>query len=151
MEKRQLPVGVIQICWIEPDPSISATVNVVLAFITTLGLTFHPCPRSRDAPCPVPVVALPPAPLAPLKFSGLIERVLASESRNILPMLASMPLNLDGCCANNLPDRQTQMSTTAFFILADLSCFKILFPVPVTLLSPQGSYHMLLSQTLYPC
>jgi hypothetical protein len=39
---------------IEPDPSISAMVKVVLDFILTLGLTFHPCPRSREALDPVP-------------------------------------------------------------------------------------------------
>src|SRR3984957_9655865 len=64
----QFPVGVIQICWIEPGPSISAIINVLFAFISTEGLIFQPCPNSRAAPDPVPVSAFPPAPLAPLKF-----------------------------------------------------------------------------------
>src|SRR6476646_8240061 len=59
-----------------------------------LGLTFHPCPKSLDAFAPVPFVAIPPFPFSPVKFSGLIERVLASDNRKMLLMLDSMPLNL---------------------------------------------------------
>src|ERR1700722_3497281 len=80
MDQRQWPVGVIQICWIDPDPSISAIVKVCPALISTLGLPFHPPPNSREAPDPVPVVAFPPPPFAPSKFSGLMLRVLAGES-----------------------------------------------------------------------
>jgi hypothetical protein len=43
-----------------------------------LGLTFHPCPKSLEALVPVPVVAIPPLPFSPEKFSGLIERLFAS-------------------------------------------------------------------------
>src|SRR4051794_26636809 len=44
IEYRQLPVGVIQMCWIAPDPAISPSVNVVPAGTTMNGLTFQPCP-----------------------------------------------------------------------------------------------------------
>src|SRR6185437_15693562 len=81
MEYLQLPVGVIQMCCIEPGPSISAIVKTVCALMTTLGLIFHPFPRSRAACEPVPAVACAPPPFAPLKFSGLIERVRAFDSR----------------------------------------------------------------------
>jgi hypothetical protein len=71
----------------------------------------------------MPVVALPPAPLAPLKFSGLIDLVFASDSRKILPKFDSIPLNLDGCCANKLPDMHRQDTKSALLILAYLSLF----------------------------
>src|SRR5256886_6729032 len=50
-----------------------------------LGETFQPWPSSRAAAAPVPSVALPPCPLAPVGFSALIERVWALESRVRLP------------------------------------------------------------------
>ena len=37
----------------------------------------------------------PPLPFSPVKFSGLIERVFASDKRDRLPMFISSPLNLD--------------------------------------------------------
>ena len=80
MLKRQLPVGVIQICSIVPGPSIAATSNVCPGSITTDGETFHPRPKSRDGFSPVPVTAMPPSPLAPVKFSGLMERDSAWSS-----------------------------------------------------------------------
>src|SRR5262249_25158811 len=92
IEYRQLPVGVIQICCMDPDPEISAMVNVCPALITTDGLTFQLTPRSRAGPAPVPVVAFPPAPLAPLKFSGLMLRLLAGDRRKRLERLDSTPL-----------------------------------------------------------
>ena len=55
--------------------------NVCLGATFTDGEIFQPGPRSRAAAAPVPVVARPPCPLAPLKFSGLIERVLAPDRR----------------------------------------------------------------------
>src|SRR5436190_10190592 len=58
-----------------------------------LGETFQPCPRSRAASAPVPSVAMPPPPLAPSKFSGLIERVRAPEMRARLPSPIPRPLN----------------------------------------------------------
>ena len=76
-----MPVGVIQMCWIAPGPSIWARVKVVPASIFTDGETFHFCPRSRAAFFPVPSTAMPPFPFSPVKFSGLIERVRAFESR----------------------------------------------------------------------
>src|SRR6185312_1330013 len=97
IDQRQLPVGVIQICWIEPGPSISAIVKVALDLMTTEGLIFQPWPSSRAAPDPVPFVAIPPAPLAPLKFSGLIERLCALDNIKRLPRCESTPLK--DCCA----------------------------------------------------
>src|SRR5690554_4350077 len=101
MENRQFPVGVIQICWMAPGPSISAMVNVSPGLIVTNGFTFHPCPRSRAGTEAFAVlrgalgsgVAIPPFPFSPVKFSGLIERVSASESLYRFPMFISSPLN----------------------------------------------------------
>ena len=42
MVKRQLPVGVIHICWIAPGPSMSAIVNVSPGLMMINGFTFHP-------------------------------------------------------------------------------------------------------------
>src|SRR4029077_7056871 len=81
MEKRQLPVGVIQMCWIAPGPLISATVYVVPAAMSTDGLIFQPFPRFRAAFAPVPSAAVPPLPFSPVGFSGLMESVLAFDSR----------------------------------------------------------------------
>src|SRR6202000_2737679 len=80
MAERQLPVGVIHICCMAPGPVISAMINVVFDFITTLGLTFQPWPSSLAASLPVPVMAMPPLPFSPVKFSGLMERLLASDT-----------------------------------------------------------------------
>src|SRR3982750_1786005 len=76
-----------------PLPSISARVADAPGAILMLGETFHPCPRSRAASAPVPSVAMPPPPLAPLKFSGLIERVCALEIRARFPRCMPRPLN----------------------------------------------------------
>src|SRR6185295_4295268 len=96
---------------------MSAMMWVVLDFITTLGLTFHPCPKSLDAFSPVPVVAFPPSPLAPLKFSGLIERGFASDNLYILLMFEPSPLNLS--CAVTATVRRNKdeiRMTNDFFI-----------------------------------
>src|SRR5436190_21970292 len=116
MEKRQLPVGVIQICWIQPPLFISANVKVVFDLITTLGLTFHFWPRSLDGPAPVPVVAMPPFPFSPLKFSGLMDLVLASDRRKILLRLLSIPLNLPGCWAVNCRYKTRQQKSIVLFM-----------------------------------
>jgi hypothetical protein len=75
-----------------PLPEMSATVKVSPALMRTEGETFQPCPSPRAHCSPVPVVAMPPAPFAPLKFSGLIERVCAAESLLRLPRLRPSPL-----------------------------------------------------------
>src|SRR5215204_2509755 len=67
-----------------PEPSMSAIGNVVPGAMITEGDTFQPTPRSRAAPAPVPRVALPPPPLAPPKFSALIDRVLPLRNRKML-------------------------------------------------------------------
>src|SRR5437763_2421618 len=92
IEFRQIPVGVIQICCMDPGPSISAMTNVVCGLICTEGLSFQPLPNSRAAVSPVPFSAIPPLPFPPLKFSGLIDLLLASERRYIFERFASMPL-----------------------------------------------------------
>src|ERR1700748_1744810 len=63
-----------------PGPVISAMVNVVFDFMTTLGLTFQPWPSSLAASLPVTVIAIPPLPFSPVKFSGLMERLFASDT-----------------------------------------------------------------------
>ena len=104
--------GVIQICWIAPGPSISATVNVLLALIRTEGETFQLRPRSRAAFCPVPSVAMPPFPFSPVKFSGLIERDRASDSRERLPRFMSRPLKCAaGACARTMPQLARTVTT----------------------------------------
>jgi hypothetical protein len=52
--------------------------------MTTEGETFQPCPNSRAGPLPVPSVAMPAFPFSPLKFSGLMDRDFASDSRERL-------------------------------------------------------------------
>src|SRR5438552_818134 len=79
---RHPPVGVSHMCWMAPEPAMSAITNVSPGPIRTNGETFHPSPRSRAAAAPVPSVAMPPRPFSPVKFSGLIERVSASASRH---------------------------------------------------------------------
>jgi hypothetical protein len=76
-----IEAGVIQICWITPEPLISPIVNVDFAGIRTDGEIFQPRPNSRAAFLPVPSVAMAALPFSPVKFSGLIERVLAFDSR----------------------------------------------------------------------
>ena len=73
---------------------ISARVALLSGAMWMLGETFQPWPSSRAAAAPVPCVARPPCPGAPPGFSGLIERVTASESSARLPRLSPNPLNL---------------------------------------------------------
>src|SRR5579859_6447322 len=89
---RQLPVGVIQICWIAPAPLISANRRVSPGEMRIDGEIFQPLPKSRAAFAPVPSVAMPPLPFSPVKFSGLIERDLALDSRARLPRVSPSPL-----------------------------------------------------------
>jgi hypothetical protein len=76
-------------------PLISAIKKVWPALILTDGDTFQPCPSSRAALAPVPSVAIPALPFSPVKLSGLIDRVFASDKRGRLPMLIFKPLNPD--------------------------------------------------------
>ena len=69
--------------------------NVCPGSIRTEGDTFQPRPRCVAATAPVPSVAMPPAPFAPVKFSALIERDFARERRARFPMPRPRPLN--GC------------------------------------------------------
>src|SRR5215212_10189133 len=67
-----------------PEPSMPAIGNVVPGAMITEGETFQPTPRSRAASAPVPRVALPPRPLAPSKFSALIDRVVTLRNLAML-------------------------------------------------------------------
>src|SRR6056297_315949 len=83
---------------------MSASVNVSPGSTRTLGLSFHPSPRSRAACAPVPSVARAPAFFSPEKFSGLMLRLRASESRLRLPRCIPSPLNDDiDASARSLP------------------------------------------------
>jgi len=64
-----------------PGPAISANVTVVLAWTRMAGDTFQPRPNSRVAALPSPSVAMPPWPFSPVRFSGLIDRDCAGETR----------------------------------------------------------------------
>jgi hypothetical protein len=57
------------------------------------GDTFQPRPSERAGDAPVPSVARPPPPTAPSKFSGLIDRDCAFDSRDRLPRCSPRPLN----------------------------------------------------------
>src|SRR3954451_10285917 len=58
-----------------PGPSMFARSKVSPALMSTLGEIFQPGPRSRALAAPVPVVARPPPPTDPSRFSGLIDLV----------------------------------------------------------------------------
>ena len=81
-------------CWMAPGPVMSATVKVSPAGMRTKGFTFQPLPRSRAAALALPSSSshMAPAPLAPLRFSGLMDRETAFDSRNRLLILFIMPL-----------------------------------------------------------
>jgi len=95
-----------------PGPSISASVKVSLASICTDGEIFHPWPSSRAACAPVPSVAMPPLPFSPVKFSGLIERVLAFDSRESVPIPRPRPLD-GGFWASTGPNRSAVMPSAS--------------------------------------
>src|ERR671936_2290140 len=82
---------VIQMCWMAPGPSISASTAVLWPATLMEGETFQPRPNSRAATAPVPSMALPPFPLAPVGFSALSERVWAVDSRARLPRCRPRP------------------------------------------------------------
>jgi hypothetical protein len=46
-----------------------------------LGDTFHPTPRSRAGPWPVPAAASPPRPASPVGFSALTDLLRALRRR----------------------------------------------------------------------
>ena len=68
--------------------SMSAISNTAPGSMTIYGFTFQPVPRSRAALRAEPLSSghMPPFPFSPVKFSGLIERVFASDRRERLPM-----------------------------------------------------------------
>src|SRR5712692_9267257 len=92
--------------WIAPGPSMLARTKVSPGPICTLGEIFQPRPRSLAARAPVPAVAMPPCPGAPEKFSGLIDRVLASDNLERLPR--PMPSPLKAAMLDNQGSRQAR-------------------------------------------
>src|SRR5215469_12632506 len=62
---------------------MSARVTALPAGIWMLGETFHPTPSSLAAAAPVPSEAAPPAPLPPVRFSALTERLRPAVSNDI--------------------------------------------------------------------
>ena len=67
---------------IRPGPAMVGQVDGGCARRSAmLGDIFQPRPRSRPAAAPVPSVARPPCPGAPVGFSGLIERVSTRRRR----------------------------------------------------------------------
>src|SRR5581483_2614327 len=93
---RQLPVGVIQICVMQPDSLMSAIVKVVCAWMRTDGEIFHPRPSSLAACAPVPCVAAAALPFSPVGFSGVTARDFASDRRAMSVML---PIPIGAGCA----------------------------------------------------
>src|SRR5215470_18219104 len=74
---------VSQICRITPGPSTSAIIAICPDGISMLGETFQPRPSSRAAAAPVPSLAIPPEPLAPVGFSALTERLRPAVSMDM--------------------------------------------------------------------
>src|SRR5215472_14726927 len=62
---------------------MSARVTALPAGIWMLGEIFHPTPSSLAAAAPVPSEAAPPAPLPPVRFSALSERLRPAVSNDI--------------------------------------------------------------------
>src|SRR5580693_7175535 len=83
--------GVIQICWMAPAPSISPSTSVSPGATRFDGEIFQPRPSPRAWIAPVPSSAMPPLPLSPVGFSGLIERDFAFESLDRLPRCRPRP------------------------------------------------------------
>ena len=84
MAKRQWPVGVIQICWMAPGPSISARTRTSPGLMRIEGEIFQPWPRSRAGDWPV-LRGHAGLAFSPVKFSGLMERLTVFDSNDNLP------------------------------------------------------------------
>ena len=87
-------------------------VYVSLGLMTTNGFTFHPWPSSREAfrALPFSSVAMPPLPGSPVGFSGLMDLVFASLSKNKLPGLMFKPLNPELFCADAIVEIKRTMN-----------------------------------------
>ncbi|KOH46456.1 hypothetical protein NC99_07060 [Sunxiuqinia dokdonensis] len=59
-------------------------------------------------------LAIPPLPFSPVKFSGLIERDSAFDSRYKLPIFISRPLNPDWEMASNTMNKITTRNPIFF-------------------------------------
>src|SRR5271166_3378876 len=93
MLERHGPVGVIQICAIAPAPEISASTFTSPGSMTTYGETFQPRPSFRAGLLALSGRAVAPLPFSPVGFSGLIERLSASERIARFPICMPSPLN----------------------------------------------------------
>src|ERR1700692_1424965 len=102
-----------QICWSAPGPSISHIRRFSPGAIWIEGETFQPrpvpsFPSPRAWIAPVPLSAIPPLPFSPVKFSALIERVLADDNRHKLPRCMPRPVKV----SNTFPPVQNQQDRT---------------------------------------
>src|SRR5690242_9213300 len=94
-----------------PGPFISAIIIVLPPSIHVYGFTFHPTPNSLACSPLTPSfrAAFPPLPGSPVKFSGLIDLVLALDNLNRLPMFISRPLKrVVSFCANADKEQQNK-------------------------------------------
>src|ERR1700754_3032201 len=71
---------------------------------------------------------MPPFPLAPLKFSGLMERVFASDIRKRLPIFVSIPLNLPCASAANEKTRENKKLPVIFLFMQYAFIVDVKFP-----------------------
>src|SRR3972149_7724677 len=105
-----------------PGPGISARVTVSPGWIRMYGFTFQPWPRSLAAWNALAWlglslssgVAIPPLPFSPVKFSGLMERVLALDSLYRLPIFISRPLKV--FCANDPIKKRQALAKRDIFL-----------------------------------
>ena len=122
---------------IAPSAFMSASVNVLCAFIGTDGEIFQPCPRSLAAHEALftlrvagsPGTAIPPFPFSPVKFSGLIERVSASDRVARFPRFMPSPLK-SYCCARAVIEDNppTSAAVRMCFSFMFICCFNVQCP-----------------------
>ena len=58
-----------------------------------------------------------PEPFCPLKFSGLIERVLASESKDKVPIFIFSPSNAEADCATIIIAARENITILSIFFI----------------------------------
>src|SRR3972149_10310633 len=100
-------------CWIMPDPVISARTVVLPGSRVMHGRTFQPFP-SIEAGLRASGIALAPPPLFPSGFSAEMERVLALDSKKRL-------LREKGFLVHLLSYSMIPILTTTFITGIDIS------------------------------